>query len=62
MVKFHVGQPERGQWQNSKLVLLLTVEPEMKCYFLTNQENFSFCFLVDVPFNFHFFNFLNFEK
>ena len=27
---FHVGQPERGKWQNSKEVLLLTVEPEMK--------------------------------
>ena len=34
----------------------------MKCYFLTNQENIFFCFLVNVPFNFHFFQFLQFWK
>ena len=52
---FYVGQPEWGKWQNSKEVLLFTVDPEMKWYFLTNQETY-FCFLVRVPFNFQFFS------
>ena len=60
MVKFHVGQPERGQWQNSKLVLLLTVEPEMKCYFLT--KIFLFVFFGRRSFQFSFFQFLKFWK
>ena len=41
---FLVGQLERGKWKNSKYVLLLTVESEMKWYFPTNQEKYFFVF------------------
>ena len=59
---FHVGQSERGKWQNSKVVLLLTVEPEMKWYFLTYQVFFFSQRSFQFSHFFQFLRFFDFEK
>ena len=59
---FLVGQLERGKWKNSKYVLLLTVESEMKWYFPTNQEKYFFVFWPTFRSILKFFQFLQLLK
>ena len=59
---FLVGQLEQGRWKNSKEVLLLTVESEMKWYFPTNQEKYFFVFWPTFRSILNFFQFLQLLK